>query len=222
MKTKRLRVFAGPNGSGKSSLYKYLVGIQAFHTPYYINADEIAKNLPVSVDTSNVPISFTRDELAVFIAGSSLQKRGEDPFIDHLNVHDGVISLVDPNYTGTTYLAAALAEFFRFKMTGSESSFVYESVFSHPSKVDEIQAAKEAGFKTYLYVGATESPTINIGRVAARVELGGHGVPDEKIIERYEKSMTNMAKALSIVDKAFFFDNSTNITATATFPLIAE
>jgi predicted ABC-type ATPase len=95
-------------------------------------------------------------------------------------------------------------------------------VFSHPSKVEELRVAKNAGFKTYLYVVATETPTINIGRVASRVELGGHGVPDAKIIERYEKSMANMAQALTIVDKAFFFDNSESRTGSLTFPLIAE
>lgn len=37
---------------------------------------------------------------------------------------------------------------------------------------------------------------------------GGHEVPISKIISRYYKSLENAAEAISIVDRAYIYDNS--------------
>jgi len=44
--------------------------------------------------------------------------------------------------------------------------------------------------------------------VQNRVELGGHGVPEEKIPERYYHAMENLYSAVLASDRVFFFDNS--------------
>jgi predicted ABC-type ATPase len=97
--------------------------------------------------------------------------------------------------------------------TGKTSSF--ESVFSHPSKIDEIEAAKKAGYKTYLYFIATSDPLINLQRVRSRVESGGHDVPEVKIRGRYTRTLQNCYKAFLASGKVFFFDNSDNIVNNA-------
>jgi len=74
-------------------------------------------------------------------------------------------------------------------MLKANSSFSFETVFSHPSKVDFLADAKNAGFKIYLYFVATENPIINQERVQIRVDLGGHDVPKDKIISRYHRTM---------------------------------
>ena len=107
-----------------------------------------------------------------------------------------------------TYLSAAIAEFIRQEMLLSESSFSFESVFSHPSKVDFIRQAKEAGYKTYFYFIATQDYQINQERVLNRVQLGEHDVPPDKIRDRYYKTMDNLYEALRLTDRAFLFDNS--------------
>jgi len=107
-----------------------------------------------------------------------------------------------------SYLAAAIADFLRYKMIQSDSSFSYETVFSHISKLKELEIAKKAGFKIYLYFIGTENPLINVQRIINRVETGGHSVPDEKIISRYSRTMNNLFEALKISDKAYIFDNS--------------
>lgn len=61
-------------------------------------------------------------------------------------------------------------------MLDSDSSFSFESVFSHPSKIDELINAKRKQYKIYLYFIATEAPSINTERVSNRVQLGGHDV----------------------------------------------
>jgi predicted ABC-type ATPase len=102
-----------------------------------------------------------------------------------------------------TYLSAAIAEFIRQEMLLSESSFSFESVFSHPSKVDFIRQAKKAGYKTYFYFIATQDYQINQERVLNRVQLGEHDVPPDKIRDRYYKTMHNLYEALRLADRAF-------------------
>lgn len=79
---------------------------------------------------------------------------------------------------------------------------------SHPSKIRFLEQAKNRGFKTYLYFISTESPEINIGRIQSRVAQGGHDVPIEKVSSRYYRSLTLLAEAVKIVDRAFIYDNS--------------
>jgi predicted ABC-type ATPase len=49
---------------------------------------------------------------------------------------------------------------------------------------------------------------INEERVAARVLKGGHNVPADKIVSRYERSLSHLAKAISRSNRAYLFDNS--------------
>lgn len=62
-------------------------------------------------------------------------------------------------------------------------------VMSSPDKVDLMKKAQLLGCRTYLYFIATDDPAINVARVKARVNLGGHGVPEDKIICRYPQSL---------------------------------
>ena len=73
-----------------------------------------------------------------------------------------------------------------------------------------LHEAKRQGFKTYLYYVSTVDPLINIARVQYRVEKGGHGVPEQKIKQRYYRSMDLLMQAVDATDRTYFFDNSTD------------
>ena len=45
-------------------------------------------------------------------------------------------------------------------------------------------------------------------RVKNRVREGGHHVPTDKIIQRYERTLENLYEAIRIVDRSYIFDNS--------------
>ena len=66
-------------------------------------------------------------------------------------------------------------------------SFIFETVFSAPDKVDFLKRAKDAGFFIRLFFVGTNHPSINASRVARRVMEGGHDVPITKIISRFYK-----------------------------------
>ncbi|WP_417704840.1 zeta toxin family protein [Rheinheimera aquimaris] len=88
-------------------------------------------------------------------------------------------------------------------------SFSYESVMSHHSHLDFFNRAKAEGFKAYLYYVCTSDPEINIARVEQRVELGGHSVPTEKILQRYHRSLELLPDMAKTSRRSYFFDNST-------------
>jgi predicted ABC-type ATPase len=207
-RTKRLRIFAGPNGAGKTSLYNYLINEGRFKQYFHINSDAIARDIPVGFDSGIFPFNWTEDELYQFLDSSPFQQLLSIPLRAMIKISNKEISLKDAVTNDITYLCAALAEFLRQKMIASNSSFSFESVFSHPSKIDAVRAAKIAGFITYLYIIATPDPFINIQRIKNRVENGGHNVPEEKTRERYYKTMENIRAAFLLADRVYFFDNS--------------
>ncbi|MDR0515480.1 MAG: hypothetical protein LBH25_00360 [Fibromonadaceae bacterium] len=208
-KTKRLRIIAGPNGSGKSTLYDYLVKSHVFNEYYFINADVITKDLMDFLNLEYYPVNFAKDEFLEFLEKSTFQDKLSFKLASKLSVKNMVVSLTDKNFSEISYISACLAEFLRCKMIlESDSSFAFETVFSHPSKLDEIRLAKENGYKVYLYFIATKAPLVNLERVQGRTGKGGHSVPMEKIKERYSRSLSNAYNAMQLSDKAFFFDNT--------------
>ena len=119
-----------------------------------------------------------------------------------------ITSIALPKNDVNSYIAAVLSDFLRKKILQEKLSFSFETVMSFPDKVALLQTAKELGYKTYLYFVATESPLINIARVAYRVKMGGHPVPDDKITKRYYKSLDLLINAIHLSDRAYIFDNS--------------
>ena len=138
-KVKRLRIFAGPNGSGKSTLYNYLIGKNYFKTYFHVNPDEITKELPIGLNLESYPIQFDENRLKEYLSKSSFQKNTKLNLAEEVLVTGKNIRSKEAN--NITYLSAAIAEFIRQEMLLSESSFSFESVFSHPSKVDFIRQA---------------------------------------------------------------------------------
>ena len=53
-----------------------------------------------------------------------------------------------------------------------------------------------------------EDPAINIRRVAKRVSQGGHGVDNQRVIQRYYRTMDFLPQYLGACDTALVIDNS--------------
>lgn len=104
--------------------------------------------------------------------------------------------------------AQKMAEERRFELLNQGISHSFESVMSHPSKIDYIVTAKNKGFYTVLLFVGLNDPKTNVARVSARVAEGGHGVPQEKIVARYKRTMELLFDATMEVDEALVFDNT--------------
>jgi predicted ABC-type ATPase len=202
-------MFAGPNGSGKSTLIKEIKN--KFSVGFYVNADDIEKELSVSkfIDCNNyLPILVNQKDWNYFKSIiSSNDTRVTSKILDSIEIKNGILT----NKSETnSYIAAVIVEFLRQILLQNNSSFSFETVMSHVSKVDFIKKAKDKGFKTYLYFISTQDPLININRVKIRVSKGGHTVDQEKIVKRYYHSLELLSQAFLIADRAFIFDNSTD------------
>jgi predicted ABC-type ATPase len=123
---------------------------------------------------------------------------------------DNFIVLEDKEHDETAAYIAAMqkAEAARYQQIALSESFSFETVLSTASKLDFICYAKRQGYKIHVVYITTSSPEINIARVKDRVKHGGHDVPRDKIISRYEKSMQLMYDVVSEADTAEFYDNS--------------
>lgn len=99
-------------------------------------------------------------------------------------------------------------EEWREQLLRDHKDFIFETVLSSDGKVDFLKRAKEEGYFIRMFFICTESPTINAARIANRVMEGGHDVPIQKIISRYEKAIVNAVKVMRFADRAYFYDNS--------------
>lgn len=118
----------------------------------------------------------------------------------------------DWNNIDSILKAAQRAEEIREECLKEHRSFLFETVLSIPDKVDFIRRAKKAGFFIRLVFVSTNNPKLNFLRIAWRVEQGGHTVPKDKIYARYERSLKLALEAASIVDRAYFVDNSRDLS----------
>ncbi len=85
-----------------------------------------------------------------------------------------------------------------------------------------MRRAKSAGFDVAFYFVSTTNAAINVDRVGNRVRLGGHDVPESKIVERYHRTMSMLPDAIRAADRAFIFDNSAlQISAATGLRLVA-
>jgi predicted ABC-type ATPase len=82
---------------------------------------------------------------------------------------------------------------------------------SHPSKLNIFKQAKEAGYRVQLFFLATSDPQINVARVRGRVREGGHNVPEDKIIERYYRSLALLPLAIENADLVDLYDNTNTL-----------
>lgn len=107
-----------------------------------------------------------------------------------------------------SYVASRVAGQLRNDLLKTGTSFCFETVFSHPSKIDFIADAKTLGFEVILVFIHLHSNQLNQARVAQRVSEGGHGVPADKIISRIPRTLDHIRTVLPLTDQTQIYDNS--------------
>jgi predicted ABC-type ATPase len=104
--------------------------------------------------------------------------------------------------------AAKLAEEIRKSLLLSGRSFCFETVYSHPSKIDFVAEAKALGYYVVLVMIHLNDTGLNQARVAERVSTGGHSVPDEKVVTRVPRMLDHVRMSIPLCDLVQVFDNS--------------
>lgn len=105
------------------------------------------------------------------------------------------------------YEAARIAADTRAALIDKGVSFIAETVFSHPSKLDLIRSARDADYVVALHVVLIPED-LAVERVKRRVRHGGHDVPEDKIRERHRRLWQLVADAIEMADFATIYDGS--------------
>ena len=129
----RLRIFAGPNGSGKSSLYKQLRN--NFNLGVYINPDDLHSQISKSLIIDFNEFNFVAKQLEWGKFWLSHGLCNKAPLLNDSRIQNNILVLKEQP---KSYESAILSDFIRHKMLKTEETFSFETVFSHPSKLDFI------------------------------------------------------------------------------------
>ena len=205
-----MRVFAGPNGSGKSTIFDQID--KKFDIGYYINPDEIEKQLRAHhrLDLQAFGLQDTDpDDFSAFTRSHSIIKTASAAgYSIDLQYSAAENAVLNPDADTHSYEASLLADFIRTRLVARGKKLTFETVMSHPSKLEIFDLAIRNGYKIYLYFICTASPDINIARVQQRVQQGGHDVLQEKIPERYYRALKLLKPAVQKTYRTFVWDNS--------------
>jgi predicted ABC-type ATPase len=83
-----------------------------------------------------------------------------------------------------------------------------ETVLSTDKYRRLVRIAKELRFEIILIYVILNSANLNVERVKMRVAKGGHGVSEDKIRSRYDRSLQQLPWFLNEADRAWLYDNS--------------
>lgn len=127
------------------------------------------------------------------------------PPIDYINADE-----IKKNIKCSDLEAAQYAERLREKHLENMEEFCFETVLSTKRNIELLKRAKEKGYFIRCYYVLTADPIINVYRVKSRVVSGGHSVPEDKIISRYDKALALVKELVKLCDICHVYDNSYN------------
>lgn len=154
-------------------------------------------------------VSQKKPEVVVFAgpngSGKSTFTELLKPPMDYINADE-----IKKNLKCTDLEAAQLAEKQREDHVEQMEEFCFETVLSTDRNLKLLERAKEKGYFIRCYYVLTADPMINVLRVRSRVESGGHDVPEEKIISRYDRALALVKDLVKVCDVCHIYDNSGN------------
>lgn len=104
--------------------------------------------------------------------------------------------------------AAKIAESLRNDCVSRNQNFTFETVLSTRRNLELLIRAKENGYFIRVIYVLTYDSKINIARVISRVDSGGHNVPKDKIVTRYNRALALLPEVIQVSDICHIYDNS--------------
>lgn len=91
------------------------------------------------------------------------------------------------------------------------TDYAFETTLGGRTITGLLRRAAEAGQRIRIWYVGLDSVERHIGRVRARVALGGHDIPEDKIRERWDASRKNLVRLLPVLAELRLFDNSAEV-----------
>ncbi len=95
------------------------------------------------------------------------------------------------------------------QLAEEQEDFAFETTLASRTFAHWIQELKSSGYAFHLFFLWLPAPEFAIARVAERVKMGGHNVPEETIKRRYHSGLKNFFNLYRpLADSWYFYDNS--------------
>ena len=89
------------------------------------------------------------------------------------------------------------------------TDFAFETTLSGMGHRTRLSNLKKAGYRIEIVYLRLASPQLALKRIAARVRHGGHDIPKEDVLRRFDRSWRNFQTVYrSLADRWAVFDNS--------------
>ncbi|MEQ1830911.1 MAG: zeta toxin family protein [Pirellula sp.] len=160
----------------------------------------------------SLPLEFL-DKRPIVIALAGSNGAGKSTFYESFLVDSGLrfinADVLSASLNVSAYEAAELASSLRSALVAQRESFIFETVLSDPvgEKVEQLASYAELGYTVVLIFIKIDSPEESIKRVAMRVSQGGHDVPDEKLLSRFERTQANLKRAIERLPYVIVYSN---------------
>ncbi|MBD5082085.1 MAG: hypothetical protein HDT44_10045 [Ruminococcaceae bacterium] len=89
----------------------------------------------------------------------------------------------------------------------NDLDFSQETTLSGKRVLRTIQAARNKGYHIRLFYVALNSAEESLHRIENRVKKGGHDIPTDDVVRRFQNRFQDLAKVLPYCDEVHFFDN---------------
>lgn len=123
---------------------------------------------------------------------------------------DAIAASLSPFYPERSAIQAGRLMISRLKdLSISNSSFAFETTLAAKSFAPFLNECKNRDYQlTVLYLWLV-TPELALNRVKYRVKSGGHNIPDDVVVRRYHRSMSNLINLyMPIADRWVVYDNS--------------
>jgi predicted ABC-type ATPase len=95
------------------------------------------------------------------------------------------------------------------QLAKSQADFAFETTLASRSFAPWLDRLKRSGYHVHVLFLWLESADLAVNRVAARVRVGGHDVPEGTVRRRYKRGLQNLfGMYLPLADSWQVFDNS--------------
>ena len=95
------------------------------------------------------------------------------------------------------------------RITSAGGSFALESTLSGLTYIGSIKTWRSRGYRIEILFLRLDSPKISLHRIATRVAQGGHDVPKQDVLRRFERGWNNFQERYcSLADRWWVYDAS--------------
>jgi predicted ABC-type ATPase len=132
-----------------------------------------------------------------------------------LNCHeyvnaDALAAALSPFAPETTTIQAGRLMLKRIhQLAEQRRDFAFETTMASRSFAPFIKQYQQQGYQIILLYIWLEDPNLAVVRVHDRVQEGGHFIPDDVVLRRYKRSMSNFLNIYTpLADRWLLYDNS--------------